>query len=133
MTIRRPPGPTANLRLQVHGPFPEFLLLREDISVLAMDKSAVVAKLREHEQELRRAGIVRLSLFGSVARGEQTPESDVDLMADFDPAKQFSLMELVALENRLADILGARVELTPAKTLKDPIRERIAREAVLAF
>ena len=53
-----------------------------------MDKSTIIAKLREHEVELKDAGIVRLSLFGSVARGEATPESDVDLMGDFDHASK---------------------------------------------
>jgi predicted nucleotidyltransferase len=98
-----------------------------------MDKSTVLARLREHEPELKAAGIIRLSLFGSVARGEASAESDVDLMAEFDPAKQFSLLEMVGLENRLTDILGARVELTPARALKGRIRERVTREAVLAF
>jgi len=98
-----------------------------------MDKSTVIAKLREYEPELKAAGIMRLSLFGSVARGDESSESDVDLMAEFDPAKQFSLLEMVGMENRLADILGVRVDLTPARKLKDHIRQRATREAVLAF
>jgi uncharacterized protein len=98
-----------------------------------MDKSTIIAKLREYEPELKAAGIMRISLFGSVARGDASPASDVDLMAEFDPAKQFSLLEMVGLENRLGDILGVRVDLTPARSLKDRIRERVAREAVLAF
>ncbi|MCW5982748.1 MAG: nucleotidyltransferase domain-containing protein [Bryobacteraceae bacterium] len=98
-----------------------------------MDRSIIVAKLREHETELKAAGIVGLSLFGSVARGDASAESDVDLMAEFDPARQLSLIDLVGLENRIADILGARVDLTPTRTLKDRVRERAAREAVRAF
>ncbi len=98
-----------------------------------MDKSTVLEKLREYEPELKAAGITRLSLFGSVARGDASSESDVDLMADFDPTRQLSLLEMVGLENRLTDILGVRVELTPARALKDRIRERVTREAVLAF
>ncbi|MGO4882033.1 MAG: nucleotidyltransferase family protein [Bryobacteraceae bacterium] len=98
-----------------------------------MDKSTVIEKLREYEPELKAAGIVRLSLFGSVARGDESPQSDVDLVAEFDPAKQFSLLDMVGLENRLADILGTRVDLTPARALKDRVRERVASEAVLAF
>ncbi|MBI4904315.1 MAG: nucleotidyltransferase family protein [Acidobacteria bacterium] len=98
-----------------------------------MDKSTVLEKLREYEPELKAAGIMRLSLFGSVARGDASSESDVDLMADFDPTRQFSLLEMVGLENRLTDILGVRVELTPARALKGRIRERVTREAVFAF
>ncbi len=69
-----------------------------------MDKATVIAKLREVEPELKAAGTTRLSLFGSVARGDSSSQSDVDLMAEFDPTKQFSLLDLVHLENRLADV-----------------------------
>jgi hypothetical protein len=103
------------------------------MTVEAMDKSTVIAKLRQNEPELKAAGIIRLSLFGSVARGDASAKSDIDLMAEFDPARQFSLLDMVGLENRLADILGARVDLTPAKSLKEHIRDRVTREAILAF
>jgi uncharacterized protein len=98
-----------------------------------MDKATVVAKLRACETELKAAGIVRLSLFGSVARGNASAKSDVDLMAEFEPGKQFSLLDMVRIENRLADILGVPVDLAPARAMKDHIRERATREAVLAF
>jgi predicted nucleotidyltransferase len=98
-----------------------------------MERSTVVAKLRQHERKLKAAGITRLSLFGSVARGDASADSDVDLMAELDPEKQFSLLELVGLENRLTDIIGVHVDLTPARAMKDHVRERARREAVLAF
>lgn len=98
-----------------------------------MDRSTVIAKLRQYEPELKAAGIMRLSLFGSVARGDASSESDVDLMAEFDPAKRLSILDMVGLENRLADILGARVDLTPERSLKEHIRDRVTGEAILAF
>ena len=96
-----------------------------------MDREQVIATLRAPEQELKSAGIRRLSLFGSIARGEAG--NDLDLMAEFDASKRLSLLDMVGLENRLADILGVPVDLAPAKMLKEPVRERAAREAVLAF
>ena len=110
--------------------------LRPDVAgagMPTMNREQVVATLRAHEQELKDSGIVRLSLFGSVARGDASAKSDVDLMAEFDESKRFSLLDMVGLENRLADILGVPVDLAPAKSLKDGIRERATREAVLAF
>ena len=59
--------------------------------------------------------------------------SDFDLTAEFDAAREVSLLDRLHLENRLADLLGVKVDLAPAQTLKDGVRERAAREAVLAF
>jgi predicted nucleotidyltransferase len=98
-----------------------------------MDREQVIATLRAHERELKSAGIVRLSLFGSVARGEASEPSDIDLMGDFDRAKGLTLFDMAGLEVRLADILGTRVELCDRRMLKEPVRVRAEREAVLAF
>lgn len=98
-----------------------------------MDRHSVIQTLREHEPELRAAGIVHLRLFGSVARGEPTAESDVDLMADFDRTKRYTLVTMSHLENQLCDILGMRVDLTPADSMKEVVRVRAIREAILAF
>ena len=98
-----------------------------------MDKS-IIAKLREHEGELRAAGIEHLFLHGSYARGTAIREvSDVDVIAEFTPGRRLSLLDMVALENRLADLLGIRVDLSPAKGLKEPVAAKASGEALLAF
>src|SRR4051795_3990414 len=98
-----------------------------------MNKEEVINKLRAHEPELKAAGIVRLAIFGSVARGDNSPESDVDLLADFDKTKQYTLLTMGRLESRLADLLGTRVDLSSPEWLNQSVRNRILREAVLAF
>jgi predicted nucleotidyltransferase len=52
-------------------------------------------------------------------------------MAEFDARREYSLLDRVRLENRLADLLGLKVDLAPAQTAKEGIRERAAREAVV--
>jgi predicted nucleotidyltransferase len=98
-----------------------------------MDRDGVVQTLRAHELELKAAGIVHLRLFGSIARGEASPYSDVDLMVDLDSSKKFSLLDMSSLENRLSDILEVKVDLALSKSMKEPIRRSAEREAVLAF
>jgi hypothetical protein len=99
-----------------------------------MDKSSIVAILREHESELRAAGIEHLFLHGSYARGTAIRKvSDVDVIAEFAPGRRLSLLDMVAIESRLADMLGVRVDLSPAKGLKEPVAAKASREAVLAF
>jgi predicted nucleotidyltransferase len=99
-----------------------------------MDRDEILAKLREHAPELKAAGVMHLFLHGSYARGtEIRGSSDVDVIAEFDPRRRLSLVDMVAIENRLTDLLGLQVDLSPAKTLKEPVREKAKREAVLAF
>jgi predicted nucleotidyltransferase len=98
-----------------------------------MDKATVLSKLREHERELRAAGVVHLRLHGSVARDQASAASDVDLIADLDSSRRLSLIDMAGLENYLADLLGVPVDLSPSKMLKEPVRQRAQQEAVLAF
>jgi predicted nucleotidyltransferase len=108
--------------------------MRENIrQVRRMNKDEVIDKLRAHEPELKAAGIVRLAVFGSVARGDNSPESDVDLLADFDKTKHYTLLTMGRLENRLADLLGTRVDLSSPEWLKESVKNQVLEEAVLAF
>ncbi len=93
----------------------------------------VIATLRRHEAELREAGIRRLSLFGSVARGDAGPGSDVDLAVKLEPAARIGLIGLVALERRLAGLLGRPVDLLPEPVEKARLRANIERDRRLAF
>jgi len=99
-----------------------------------MDKSTIIVKLRENERELKAAGIRHLFLHGSYARGTAIPTvSDVDVIAEFTPGRRLTLLDMVAMEDRLGDMLGVRVDLSPAKGLKEPVAAKAAREAVIAF
>lgn len=93
----------------------------------------VIAALRAHEAELRAAGVLHLSLFGSVARGDDEPGSDVDLAAEFDPAARADLVRLVALERRMAELLGRRVDLLPEPVEKPRLRANVERDRIRAF
>ncbi len=92
----------------------------------------MIAILREHEPELKAAGILQLRLHGSMARGKASSESDIDLIGDFDRARRLTLLDMARLENKLADILGTRVDLSDHQMLKDAVRVRAEHEAMLA-
>jgi predicted nucleotidyltransferase len=93
----------------------------------------VIATLRAHEVELRQAGLRSLSLFGSVARGESETDSDIDLAAEFDPAARMDLLQLTALERRIAELLGRRVDLLPEPVGKHRLQDQINRDRRRAF
>jgi predicted nucleotidyltransferase len=98
-----------------------------------MKRDEVIATLRAHEPELRAAGVVRLSLFGSTARDEARADSDIDLLAAFDDARILSLLDVIGIENRLADLLGRPVDLIEEGALRPRARQHANREAVRAF
>jgi uncharacterized protein len=85
----------------------------------------------------RRSDILRLTerygarnvrVFGSVARGEAQPESDLDLLVEFEPHR--SLLDLIGLELDLRDLLGSHVDVATVASLKERIRPRVLAEAV---
>lgn len=93
----------------------------------------VIAILRTHEAELRQAGICRLSLFGSMARGDAAAESDMDLVAELDPGAGIGLFALGGLERQLGEIVGRRVDLLPEPVEKARLRANIERDRRCAF
>jgi predicted nucleotidyltransferase len=80
------------------------------------ERRRVLAVLRGQADELRRRGVRRLRLTGSVARGEASAASDVDLLAEIDrtAVDRFSLLDLAGLELDLADALGRDVQIVTA-------------------
>jgi predicted nucleotidyltransferase len=113
------------------GSLVEQFLAEQDRSPPALP--TVLARLRGHEAELRQRGIAGLWVFGSAARGEARPDSDVDLIAEFDPAIRLSLTGFASLRADLSDLLGTPVDLAEWGVLKPPVRERAEREAVRVF
>jgi uncharacterized protein len=98
-----------------------------------MDKEHVIFILRQRAPELKEAGLVHLRLFGSVARGDASPQSDVDLMADFDKSRRVTLVTVGGLQSRLTDLLGVNVDLSSEDWMKESVRKQALQEAVLAF
>lgn len=94
-----------------------------------MDRDQVIATLREHEPELRKAGVVRLSVFGSTARGDHRPDSDVDLLAVFDESRRISLLQVAGIELQLSKLLGKEVDLVEEGTLKPRVQRSVETEA----
>ena len=93
-----------------------------------MDRDGVIDRLRRSEGDLRRLGVKSLRLFGSVARGEATPGSDVDLLVAFDGPPTFS--GFMDLKIFIEDLLGVRVDLVTETGLREGVRPHVEREAI---
>ncbi len=86
-------------------------------------------RLTSIESQIRTLGVRRLALFGSVRRNEAHPESDVDLLVEFEP-DQKSLEHLVALGELLESVLERRVELVTLEGLSPFLRPHIIADSV---
>ena len=102
-----------------------------------MKRDEVIAALRAHEAELRAAGVESLSVFGSVARGEQNDRSDVDVAIRLSSQAAQGGFEyfgrLDALTRQLEEILGCRVDVVAEPIRREGLRRSIETEAVSAF
>lgn len=92
---------------------------------------STVEKLREF---CRRHGITSMYLFGSYARNEATPSSDMDLLVELDDDLQLSYLDLLKLKEELEELTGTRVDLLEEKAIRNPLRRNgIIRERVLLY
>lgn len=86
--------------------------------------------LEPEKDALHAKGVTALYLFGSVARGDATPSSDVDLIVDYDPSSNFNLFDLSSVHRQLSDRLGVNVDVVTRDGIHRRIRDRVLREAV---
>lgn len=101
-----------------------------------MDKAEALRRLRERETDLRALGIERLSIFGSTARGEDRPDSDVDLAAimDYDQVRTLGPFGFFSIEDRIAAMLGGvKVDLVTEPTRRPRLQAQIDRDRVHVF
>jgi predicted nucleotidyltransferase len=101
-----------------------------------MERDAVIAALKAHEQELRTDGVVSVSLFGSVARGEDSAH-DVDVAVrlgeNFSEPGLHYFSRLGELEERLSGILGCKVDVIEEPVRKKRFQTEIDRDRALTF
>lgn len=97
-----------------------------------MERNAAIAKLKEHEAELKQLGVEHLYLFGSTARGDARPDSDVDLFFDH-PLGSLGLYELMDVKDAASRILGCKADIMTRRSLHRVLRERIEASALQVF
>lgn len=93
-----------------------------------MSRDEALRILGEHRAQIEAFGVRSIAIFGSVARDEAGPGSDVDILAEFECPPSFS--QYMGLKLYLEDLLGAPVDLASAETLKARVRPCVEREAI---
>jgi predicted nucleotidyltransferase len=98
-----------------------------------MRRDDVIARLREAEPALRARGIRRAAVFGSVARGEERPDSDIDILIDIDPDVPLSIFDYVGLKEFVAGFFDGPVDVVAEDGLKPFVRPSVTADAIYAF
>lgn len=98
-----------------------------------MSKELVLKILRSHKAELQDLGIESLFLFGSVARGEETSNSDIDIAANFHPEMKLDLLKMVSIKRKIEDLVGRPIDIVRLPAKKPDLQKEIERDQIHIF
>ena len=98
-----------------------------------MERREIIAKLRENEAALRARGVSHAALFGSRARGDDRPDSDIDIMVEFDPAAHITVFNYAGLKDYIAGLFEGPVDVVNRAGLKPYVRPAVITDVIYAF
>ena len=98
-----------------------------------MNSEEILTKLRENEAALRTRGVQHVALFGSCARGDNRPDSDIDIMIEFDPGAHVTVFNYAGLKDYIAGLFDGPVDVVSREGLKPYVRPAATTDAIYAF
>jgi predicted nucleotidyltransferase len=98
-----------------------------------MNSSEALQTLRRSEQVLRGRGIKHAALFGSVARGDNSSDSDIDILVEFDPDARITVFDYVDIKEYIAGLFDQPVDVVSREGFKPYIRAKAMADAIYAF
>ncbi|MCW5691925.1 MAG: nucleotidyltransferase domain-containing protein [Pseudolabrys sp.] len=98
-----------------------------------MKRDEVIARLKEAEPALRARGIRHAAVFGSVARGEERPDSDIDILLDFEPGHEGTIYQYVAVQQFVSSLFEGPVDVIDRAGLKSFAHSSSDRDSIYAF
>ena len=98
-----------------------------------MDRHAIIDRLRENERALRARGVAHAALFGSRARGDHRPDSDIDILVEIDPEFPMDVFQYVGVVHAIEDLFPLPVDVSNLTAQKPHVRPAAECDAVYAF
>jgi predicted nucleotidyltransferase len=98
-----------------------------------MNNSEALETLRRSESDLRARGVRRAAVFGSVARGDSHPDSDIDIIVEIDPEAHLTVFDYAGLKDYIASLFDGPVDVVNRDALKPYVRPSAAADATYAF
>ena len=97
------------------------------------DQQEIIDRLRQNEAALRARGVSHAALFGSRARGDNRPDSDIDILVEFDPDARVTIFDYVAIKEYIADLFEQPVDVINREALKPHLKQSSLQDAIYAF
>jgi predicted nucleotidyltransferase len=98
-----------------------------------MTREEIIAAIRKNADAIKAGGVTKLAIFGSRVRGDNRPDSDIDVLIEIEPDVSFSLLNLIDVEHIIEDATGLQAQATMRRSLPPRFAQRIADDIVEVF
>jgi uncharacterized protein len=98
-----------------------------------MTRDEIIAAIRKNADAIKAEGVTKLALFGSRVRGDNRPDSDIDVLIEVEPDASFSLLNLIGVEHIIEDATGLQTQAAMRRSIPSRFAQRIADDILEVF
>ena len=98
-----------------------------------MTREEIIAAILGNSEAIKAAGVTRLAIFGSRARGDHRADSDIDVLIEVEPDASFSILNLIGVEHIIQDATGLQTQATMRRSMAPQFAQRIADDILEVF
>jgi uncharacterized protein len=98
-----------------------------------MTRDEIVTTIRKNAEAIKAEGVTKLAIFGSRVRGDNRPDSDIDILVEVAPDVSFSLLNLIGVQHIIGDATGLQAQATMRRSIPPRVAERIADDILEVF
>jgi predicted nucleotidyltransferase len=98
-----------------------------------MTREEIIATILGNSKAIKAAGVTRLAIFGSRARGDHRADSDIDVLIEVEPDASFSILNLIGVEHIIQDATGLQTQATMRRSMAPRFAQRIADDILEVF